>query len=143
MGFVAEYAHKTYVRVIPFLVQGLGAFLFLSGDQPILLWLATAVYGFGFSGVMITQEVIWANYFGRLTLGLVRSAAYLIVFGFGAIGPVAMNAVFDITGSYKPAFIVIIGLFSLGALLMCVARPPETRRYATGADMIAFKGDRK
>lgn len=76
----------------------------------------------GFSGVTITQEVIWADDFGRLSFGRVRSLVYLVTFGFGAVRPIAMNAVFDILGSCLPAFPVIAGLFVLAALM--IARPP-------------------
>ena len=105
--------------------------------EPVFLWLGVAVYGLGFSGVLVTQEVVWANYYGRLSLGLVRSLGYLITFGISATGPVIMNIVFDILGSYRPAFMVIIGIFSLAALLMGIAKPATAKRYATAADVDA------
>ncbi|MBA7615914.1 L-lactate transporter [subsurface metagenome] len=138
MGFVAEHAHRVTVRVIPFVIQGAGVFLFLLAGQPVFLWLAVAVYGLGFSGIMIIQEVLWANYFGRLSLGLVRSLGFLVAFGFGASGPIAMNAVFDISGSYRPAFIVGAGLFIVSAFIMGVVRPPRAHRYATAAEMTPY-----
>jgi len=131
MGFVAEQANRALVRAAPFLIQAAGAFLFLFAQEPVFLWLAVAVYGLGFSGVLVTQEVVWANYFGRLSLGRVRSLGYLIAFGFGASGPIAMNAVFDILGSYRPAFMVIVGLFVAASLLMALAKPSQAKHYAT------------
>jgi MFS family permease len=127
MGFVAEYAHLVPVRIAPSIIQGIGACLFLFAEDQILLWLAVTVYGLGFSGVTVIQEVVWANYYGRLSLGLVRSLAFLVAFGFGAAGPVAMNLVFDIVGSYKPAFIVVSILFGITALLMGIAKPPDIK----------------
>ncbi|MBL7165822.1 MAG: MFS transporter [Dehalococcoidales bacterium] len=135
MGFVAEYSDRVSVRVIPFVIQGVGAFLFLLAGQPVFLWLAVAVYGIGMSGIAVIQGVIWANYFGRFSLGLVRSLGFLVAFGFGAAGPVAMNVVFDVIGSYRPAFMVIIGLFAAAAFLMGVARPPRPHRYTTADGM--------
>ena len=134
MGFLAERAHRVIVRVMPFVIQGIAVFFLLSAGQSVFLWLAVALYGLGISGVMVIQEVLWANYFGRLSLGMVRSLAFLVAFGFGASGPVAMNAVFDILGSYRPAFIVIIGIFIMSAFIMGVVRPPKARRYATAAE---------
>lgn len=131
VGFIAEHAHTVSVRVIPFVIQSVGAFLFLLAGQPVFLWLALAVYGLGSSSLTVTQEVIWANYFGRLSLGLVRSLGYFVILGFGALGPLAMNAVFDVLGSYRPAFMVIVGLFAIAALMMGIARPPKPYRYTT------------
>ena len=93
------------------------------------LWIGIAVYGFGFAGTMVIQEVVWADYFGRLSLGKVRSMGFFITFGIGASGPVVMNIVFDILGSYRPAFMVIIGIFSLSALLIGTSKPAKARRY--------------
>jgi len=135
MGFLAERAHRVIVRVVPFVIQGVAVLLFLSAGRPVFLWFAVGLYGLGLSGVMIIQEVLWANFFGRLSLGLVRSLAFLVAFGFGASGPIAMNAVFDILGSYQPAFMVIAGLFVISAFLMGTAQPPEARRYVTAAEM--------
>ena len=135
MGFVAEHAERVLVRIVPYIIQGIGAFLFLLAEEPIFLWLAVTMLGFGFSGVSMIQEVVWANYFGRLSLGVVRSLGFLVVFGFGALGPIAMNAVFDIFGSYRPAFIVIVGLFTISAFIMGVVRSPKAHRYATAAEM--------
>ena len=140
--FLAEYAQKPIIRVIPFLVQALGALFFLLAKDPVFLWLAVTVYGLGFSGVLVTQEVVWANFFGRLSLGLVRSLGYLAAFGFGAVGPIAMNAVFDIMGSYRPAFMVIIFLFIFAAILMAIARPAKAKRYATATEIAPPSGRR-
>ncbi|MBW1804276.1 MAG: MFS transporter [Deltaproteobacteria bacterium] len=136
IGFLAEHSNRTAIRVVPFLIQALGTFFFIMGREPLFLWLGVALYGLGISSIHVTQEVVWANYFGRLSLGLVRSLGYFISFGFGAAGPVAMNAVFDIFGSYQPAFLVIIGLFCGAALLMGIALPAKASRYATASDII-------
>lgn len=131
MGFLAERAHRTVIRVAPFIIQALGVSFLLFAGNAVFLWPGVALYGLGTSGVYIIQEVLWANYFGRLNLGLVRSTGYFISFGFGAVGPVAMNAVFDIFGSYQPAFLAVISLCFATALLLATARPVKAKRYGT------------
>ncbi len=130
MGFLAERADLTIVRVLPFIIQGLGIFLMLFANQPAFLWISVALYGLGISGITIIQEVLWANNFGRLSLGMVRSLAFLVVLGFGASGPVAINVVFDYLGSYHPAFYVIIGMSFIAAFTMAIVRPPTPKRFA-------------
>ena len=136
MGILIEHSQKLLVRIIPFAIQGVAAILFLLAEQPTFLWMAVAVYGIGMSGIGVMQGTIWADYFGRFSLGLVRSIAFFIAFGFGAIGPLAMNVVFDVMGSYKPAFMVIAALFVIAALLMTTIRPPKARRYTTADEMM-------
>ncbi|UCB44118.1 MAG: MFS transporter [Dehalococcoidales bacterium] len=136
MGLLIEHSQKILVRITPFAIQGVAAILFLVAEQPAFLWMAVAVYGIGMSGVGVMQGTIWADYFGRFSLGLVRSIAFFMAFGFGAIGPLAMNVVFDVMGSYKPAFMVIAGLFAIAAFLMTTVRPPKARRYTTADEMM-------
>ena len=129
MGFLSEKAEKTSMRAFPFLVLALSAIFFCMAKTPAFLWLAISTYGLGAAGVHVIQEVLWANYYGRLTLGLVRSLAFFFSFGFGSIGPVAMNIVFDELGSYRPAFIFISGLFTVAAILIGFAKPVKAKRY--------------
>jgi len=138
MGFLAERANRISVRVAPFILQGIAVFFLLSAERPAFLWVAVAMYGFGLSGITIVQEVIWANYFGRLSLGMVRSLAFLAAFGLGAAGPIAMNVVFDISGSYHPAFVVIIILFAVSAVIMAIVRPPKPQRFATASEISPY-----
>lgn len=135
MGFLAERSNRVIVRVVPFVIQSVAIFFLLLASQPAFLWVGVALYALGTSAVLIVQEVIWANYFGRLSLGTVRSLGYLTVFGLGASGPIVMNLVFDVLGSYRPAFIVIIGLFIMAAFILGGVKPPKARRYATAAEI--------
>ena len=134
-GFVGERAHLPWVRVAPFIFQGFGSFLFLLSDNSLFLWLAVIVYGGGFGGVMVVQEVLWANYFGRFSLGLVRGTGFPIVFAFSAAGPIFMNGIFDIVGSYRPAYLMFIGFYAVAAVLLWVVRPPKVKRYATPEEL--------
>jgi MFS family permease len=134
IGFLAEHAHKPWVRAFPFCLQASAAGLFLFAAEPMLLWLAAALYGIGFGGFQVMQEVIWANAFGRYTLGTVRSIGYLTTFGFGAAGPLFMMGAFDLLGSYRPAFALFIVLFLLAAALIWMLKPPTARRYAAPDD---------
>ncbi|MFC1886364.1 MFS transporter [Thermodesulfobacteriota bacterium] len=126
MGFFAEGKKNVSMRTIPFLILALAAILFCFAKAPLFLWLAIATYALGSTGVHITQEVLWANYFGRLSLGRVRSLGYFISFGCGSVGPIVMNLIFDWLGSYRPAFLIIACMFLLGTFLIGLARPVKT-----------------
>ena len=84
---------------------------------------------------MVVQEVLWANYFGRFSLGLVRSTGFPIVFAFSAAGPIFMNGIFDVVGSYKPAYLMFIGFYAVAAFLLWIVRPPRVKRYATPEEL--------
>jgi cyanate permease len=87
-------------------------------------------YGVGLGGSVVLQEVIWATYYGRVSLGTVRGLAMLITLGFGAAGAPFFGFLFDATGSYGVSF-VLFALALLGsALLSLLARPPRRPKIA-------------
>ncbi len=129
-GILSERVHLPHVRISPFFIQMLASAFLAMADRGVMLWLGVVFYGAGFSGMMIVQEVIWANYYGRLTLGTVRSTSLPLQVLIAGAGPVLINVVFDIVGSYRPAYTAFIGLYLLAALLVWFARPPKAKRFA-------------
>ena len=129
-GILSERVHLSAVRISPFFIQMLASAFLAMADRTAMLWLGVVFYGAGFSGMMIVQEVIWANYYGRLTLGTVRSTSLPLQVLIAGSGPVLINVVFDVVGSYRPAYTAFIGLYLLAALLVWFARPPQAKRFA-------------
>ena len=129
-GLLSEKADHPAIRSMPYIIQGGSCVLFLLAARTGFLWLAIIVNGLGLAGAHLIQEVLWANYFGRLTLGKVRSTALPIVTGFSAAGPIFMNALFDVTGSYDLAFNICIVVFIVSGIVMWIAWPPVASRYA-------------
>ena len=129
-GMLSEHVHLPIVRVVPFSIQLLAAALLTLADTNAMLWFGIVVYGAGFTGMMIIQEVLWANYYGRLTLGTVRSTSLPLQVLMSGGGPVLINLVFDITGSYRPAYAAFIGLYLMSAILIWFAKPPIPYDFA-------------
>lgn len=135
VGLVAERVDVALVRALPFFLQSVGCVLFLFADQVYFLFPALIVYGMGITSLGVTQEVLWANSFGRLGLGSIRSMGFVVTFGFGATGPIVMNLIFDQLGSYRPAFLIFLVFFVVSAVLILFLRPPRPPRYASVANM--------
>ncbi len=134
VGLVAERANMGPVRALPFILQTIGCVLFLFADQVYFLFPALIVYGMGITSLGVTQEVLWANSFGRLSLGSIRSMGFVVTFGFGATGPIVMNLIYDELGSYRPAFLIFLAFFVVSAILILFLRPPRPPRYARAAN---------
>lgn len=135
VGLVAERANMGPVRALPFILQTIGCVLFLFADQVYFLFPALIVYGMGITSLGVTQEVLWANSFGRLSLGSIRSMGFVVTFGFGATGPIVMNLIYDQLGSYRPAFLIFLAFFVVSAILILFLRPPRPPRYARTANV--------
>ena len=140
VGLIAERANIGPVRAMPFVLQAVGAILFIFANKVYFLFPALIVYGMGITSLGVTQEVLWANSFGRLSLGAIRSIGFVITFGFGAMGPVVMNLIYDQMGSYRPAFLIFLFFFVVSAVLILFLRPPTPPRYVDAAQMSTTDG---
>lgn len=90
-----------------------------------LLWLATlarqewqfylfaALFGFGYGGGAPLFSLLTAEIFGLEFIGAIMGASTLGGTVGGAVGPIMGGYIFDLTGTYYPAFWLLIALLTL------------------------------
>jgi sugar phosphate permease len=74
---------------------------------------------------MTTNNVIWANYFGRAHLGSIRGVATTTMVTASALGPLPFGLLFDITNSFDAALLafMIVPIASVTSAILAV--PPK------------------
>ncbi|MDO8670199.1 MAG: MFS transporter [Dehalococcoidia bacterium] len=97
-----------------------------------LIFVIGILLGFGLAGQAPVQEVLWANYFGRLSLGAIRTVASPFSIIFSAGGPFFGGWAYDRYGSYQIAFAFFAASFIVGAFLVYFARPPQKKPQEEG-----------
>ncbi len=130
-GFVSERMPIRYSSMLMFLIQAVGLALAIVSREVALLYLGFLLYGVGLGGGWVLQELVWANYFGRLSLGMVRGLGILVTHAFGAAGAPFFGYVHDATGSYDLSFIAFVIALALSALLSLAARAPRKKVRAS------------
>jgi MFS family permease len=123
-GLLAERSNIARLIMAKFLVQAVGILLALSNPEFISLYAGFFLYGIGMGGTAILAEMIWANYFGRISLGKIRGMGSLITSTFSACGPPFFGLLFDATQSYYLSFSIFIGMLFASAGLSLFLRPP-------------------
>ena len=124
-GLLAERINIAWLIMAKFLVQAVGILLALSDPGLVSLYAGFFLYGIGMGGTAILAELIWANYFGRTSLGKIRGMGSLITSAFSAGGPPFFGLLFDATQSYKLSFSIFIGMLFASAGLSLFLRPPR------------------
>jgi MFS family permease len=124
-GLLAERINIARLIMAKFLVQAVGILLALSDPGLVSLYAGFFLYGIGMGGTAILAELIWANYFGRTSLGKIRGMGSLITSAFSAGGPPFFGLLFDATQSYKLSFSIFIGMLFASAGLSLFLRPPR------------------
>jgi MFS family permease len=131
-GFLSERMQIRYSSMLMFLIQAAGLGLAIATSEAALLYMGFTLYGIGLGGGWVLQELIWANYFGRLSLGMVRGLGILVTHAFGAAGAPFFGYLHDATGSYDSSFLAFVIALALCALLSLVVRAPRKRRIGAG-----------
>jgi cyanate permease len=124
-GMLADRFDIRKVSFVQFLIQGVGLVTAVSSAQLSLVYTGFFLYGVGLAGSFITREVIWANFFGRASLGTVRGMSLLFSHLFAASGAPFFGFLFDATGSYNLSFTVFAAALFTSSILILLARPPK------------------
>ncbi|MGH7233452.1 MAG: hypothetical protein ACREJU_19130, partial [Nitrospiraceae bacterium] len=106
------------------LIQSAGLTIAIASARVGLVYAGFFLYGIGLGGSWILQELMWANYYGRLSLGRVRGLGVLVTHTFGAAGAPFFGFLFDATGSYLISFVLFIVALFLSAVLILFVRVP-------------------
>lgn len=100
----------------------------------VVLFLLAAGYGFVFGGRMTLLNLVWAEFFGRRSLGLVMGFSSPFRFIANALGPLFGGLCFDIFGNYGIPFCLFALILMASGFLCRVLVPPilQTAPYSGG-----------
>jgi MFS family permease len=131
-GVVSERMELSRSSALMFVIQAAGLGLVLALNQIVPLYLGFLLYGIGLGGSWVLQELVWANYFGRISLGMVRGLGVLVTHAFGAAGAPFFGFVHDATGGYQASFFAFVIALTLSAWLSLRVRAPRKRMATIG-----------
>ncbi len=109
---------------IAFQLVGQIIMLFIPGYFPFLI--GACFFGFGMGGVVPMQGAVVGAAFGRESFGRVLGAMRPPMALIHLAGTPFAGWVFDVTGSYRPAFLTFMGLYIVAAVIVIALRV-ETR----------------
>jgi MFS family permease len=123
-GLLAERMDVRVAATLRFVIQAIGLGLATLTTNLFCLYVGFFLYGIGLGGNMVLPEVLWANYFGRRSLGKVRGLGLLISQVMAAAGPPFFGFLFDITNGYGLSFAIFGCALIISAVLSLMLRPP-------------------
>lgn len=129
-GLLVERIQSRWCAALEFALCALGVAAISAAESETVMYAAIFLFGIGIGGVLTIQEIVWADYFGRLSLGRIRGVAMPFSIIASAGGPVFAGRVFDLTGSYRLVFPVFIATYLVAMTLILLARRPRPARPA-------------
>ena len=118
-GWLVDKAPVRYTYAGVALMMAVALILFPIADTIVEALTVAAIFGMAVGGILVVPVVAYANYFGRQSLSAIRGVTEPLVSLGQAIGAVFSGIVYDVTGSYKDAFLIlgILGFATIGMLL--------------------------
>ena len=117
----------TYAGVA--LMMAVALIFFPMADTTVEALIVASIFGAAVGGILVVPVVAYADYFGRRSLSAIRGVTEPFVSLGQAIGALFSGIVYDVTGSYKDAFLVlsILGFVTI-AMLLATRAPVRERR---------------
>jgi len=124
-GFIAERVSIRYSLMASLMASAAGLVLLLSVRNTAMAFGYAVFYGFSMGGIMALTQIVYADYFGRKSLGAIRGFTAPFQMVANAFGPLFAGLMFDIRGSYSLAFLVLAAAYFFGGIWITLARPPR------------------
>ncbi|MGE0706296.1 MAG: MFS transporter, partial [Vicinamibacterales bacterium] len=122
--FVDRY-HVRRVLIVQMLMTSLAVLILIQVATPLQAMAYSAYQGFVLGGYIGMSPLLYPTYFGRRHVGAIQGTLTPLVSISSAGGPFLIATVFDLTGSYRDAYWVIMFTWLAAAALMYLARPPK------------------
>jgi MFS family permease len=111
-----------FVAVAITMAVSVGLFPLIHGPQEAMVY--SAVFGLSVGGILVVPPVVYADYYGRTCLGVIRGVTEPFIGAGQAIGPILSGYIFDITDSYILAFQCFIVIALVSAAFIVVSGDP-------------------
>lgn len=105
------------------------ALVFATGQ--VWLYIITGIYGFGYGGISAAVPKLASEYYGVRSLGALLGIIQLAFAAGGAVGGPLAGYIFDRTGSYASAFVVLALLVGVAFLLCLSLQAPKPLRNSS------------
>lgn len=124
MGWLGGRVRSQVIGSLGLLLLAASCVVTIYADEPVEMFVAMGLFGSGIGGAMFVQNLIWAEFFGRLHLGAIRGFTMPISMLIGAVGAPAAGYVKDLGGSYEPVWWGSTAVMLVGAVSILLIRPP-------------------
>lgn len=126
MGFLADLIKRKYVMILIYLIVASAIPLLLMPDFTGRIYIFAIIFGIGLGGDYMIIPLMAGDLFGVKALGRTMGII-LVADGIAeASFPMLVGALYDASKSYTSGFLVLIGLATLGAII--VSFLPKTKQ---------------
>jgi MFS family permease len=127
MGFVSDRLGRRPTIGLSMLLQAVAFLAFTTARELPALYATAFLFGYSYGTISTLFSAIVGDFFGHAQAGSLVGFLFMLAGSMAAWGPLAAGAIYDATGSYRPAFLLAAGFNLLAAALLAACRPPRLR----------------
>lgn len=126
-GRVGDLIGNKQILIIGFIFVSVSLSGLVSARTMWVLFLMAGVFGFGYGGITVSHSPIIAELFGLKSHGFIFGVFDISVMVGAALGPWLTGFIFDLTGSYRIAFLLSAGISFSGIILGTLLKTKRRR----------------
>ncbi len=117
-----------YAAALGFLIMAAGMLILLNTTTAAVLFAHALLFGFGYGSITALSPFLLADRFGRHILGATYGIQVFFVMAIGgSTGPMIAGYLYDLTGSYRSAWLLNLALLAVVTSLILVLKKPRRR----------------
>ena len=124
-GSLSDWIAPEKLLGVALLVEGAGVFLLIFAKTTVMAYVSMIAVGLGFGAGYISIVLVFSKFFGRAAFAKTAGMRILITGFVGLWAAPLAGRVWDTTGSYTIAFVVITILAFAGAVTALLVKPPK------------------
>ena len=124
-GWLGDRLDKRYLLAAALFLQVSGLIIFAYTRSVAHAIAFLTLYGPGFGGVITLRLTMQGEYFGRKSFGAIQGVMQGIFMAGNILSPVFAGWIYDVHGSYQPAWLILAILTLFSSLLILMLKSPE------------------
>ena len=117
IGFISDRIGGRLILTICLILLTLSIIWLLFAEKTWMFYVFAVMFGLSYGGFTLLLPVVTAELFGLASLGVIIGGITFMTTLGDATGAPVSGTIFDITGSYRPAFLTIIGICTVAVIL--------------------------
>jgi MFS family permease len=120
IGFIADRIEARRTLAACLFVITLALIWILFAREIWMFYVFAVVFGVAYGGIISLQPLIPAELFGLSSLGIIYGSLDLLSTTGAAVGPLLAGSIFDVTESYRSAFLIFVVTGTLAVILSLI-----------------------
>ncbi|MDD5724514.1 MAG: MFS transporter, partial [Syntrophales bacterium] len=127
VGWLGDYIEPRWILTGVFAIGFICLGFVWQAPSMTMLLITGGCLGACYGTMLVLLPTVIANYYSAASYASLNAVIMPIQAGVAAIAPIGAGYIFDYTRSYNAAYIILMTMFAIGAIMSAVSVPPSKK----------------